>query len=479
MRDFTPRPYQGLALDFLRNTGRCNLWAGMGMGKTSTCLTYLDIAHNIWGDDAPTLVLAPLRVARTTWPDEAKKWRHLRGLEVVSATGSQEERAVALRRDAPVVCMNYDNLPWLRDWYADRGKAWPFRRVIADESTRLKSFRIRQGGVRAQAIGAVAHKDVREWVNLTGTPSPNGLKDLWGQQWFIDRGQRLGLTYDAFEQRWFGYKRVQDAISKKVGIVPVIFPFAQDQIQERLADCSMTIDPKDWFDLGDPIVNVIQVDMPPSARSKYRELEREMFMQLQAGQEVEVFNAAALSLKCLQLANGAVYLDPQRYGPDVAIEVHDAKLEALESIVEESAGAPILVAYHFKSDLARLQRAFPDGRTLDASPDTVRLWNEGRIPMLFAHPASAGHGLNLQDGGNIIVFFGQWWDLEQHDQIIERIGPVRQLQAGHDRGVFIHYIVARDTVDEIVMTRRASKRSVQDLLLQYMKGKQWHCCAKR
>ncbi len=468
-REYIPRGYFGPAMDFLSSIKRKNLWAGMGLGKTSIVETYLDIAYNVWGDSDPTLVLAPLRVAQSTWPEEAQKWEHLRGLEVVSVTGSEKEREAALKRPAQVYAMNYDNLVWLRDAYP--GTRWPFKRIIPDEATRLKSFRLRQGGVRAQALAEIAHTVVDEWINLTGTPSPNGLKDLWGQQWFIDEGARLGRTYGASAERWFGYTRVTDALSRKPGIEPVMFPHAQEQIMARLADCSLTIDAKDWFDLDDPIVNVIEVEMPKSARAKYRELEREMFMLLDQGQQVEVFNAAALSIKCLQLANGAVYLDPQRYGPDVAIEVHDAKLQALESVVEEAAGAPVLVAYHFKSDLARLQRTFPQGRQLDADPHTIESWNEGRIPLLFAHPASAGHGLNLQDGGNTLVFFGQWWDLEQHDQIIERIGPVRQLQAGHPRPVFVHYIVARGTVDEVVMARRNSKRGVQDLLLAYMKGK--------
>jgi SNF2 family DNA or RNA helicase len=251
-------------------------------------------------------------------------------------------------------------------------------------------------------------------------------------------------------------------------IQPVVFPHSQAQIQERLADCTLTIDPHDYFDLQAPIVNVLEVDMPGAVRKQYRELEREMFVRLATGDEVEALNAAALSMKCLQFANGAVYLEA---GSDVSVEVHDAKLEALESIVEEAGGAPVLVAYHFKSDLARLQRAFPAGRHLDADPRTIDEWNAGRIPVLFAHPASAGHGLNLQDGGNTLVFFGQWWDLEQHDQIVERIGPVRQMQAGHDRPVFIHYIVARDTVDELVMLRRESKRSVQSILLEAMKAR--------
>lgn len=465
MREFVPRAPQRLMLDFMAGTPRCNLWAGMGIGKTSTCLTWLNIVYNVLGDDHPTLVLAPLRVAQSTWPDEVRKWRHLRGLEVVSCTGTPADREAALRRGAPVVCMNYDNLVWLREWYSANGKAWPYRRVVADECTRLRGFRLRQGGVRAQALGKVAHTDVREWINLTGTPSPNGLDDLWGQQWFIDAGQRLGRTYSAFQSRWFTPVSMGGFTSWKPAA------HAQEQIQERLADCSLTVDPHDFFDLKQPIVNVIEVELPRNARAKYRELEREMFAQLASGEEVEVFNAAALSVKLLQLCNGAVYLDPQRYGPDKAVEVHDAKIQALASVVEEAAGAPVLVAYHFKSDLARLQRAFPSGRHLDADGRTIDAWNRGEIPLLFAHPASAGHGLNLQDGGNILVFFSQWWDLEQHDQIVERIGPMRQMQSGHDRPVFIHYIVAKGTVDELVMARRESKRSVQDLLLESMKGK--------
>lgn len=485
MREFVPRAPQRLMLDFMAGTPRCNLWAGMGIGKTSTCLTWLNIVYNVLGDDHPTLVLAPLRVAQSTWPDEVRKWRHLQALEVVSCTGTPADREAALRRGAPVVCMNYDNLVWLREWYSANGKAWPYRRVVADESTRLKSFRIKQGGARAQALGEVAHAQAREWINLTGTPSPNGLKDLWGQQWFIDAGQRLGRTYAAFEQRWFGYQRMKDAVSGKTFIQPIIFPFAQQQIQERLADCSLTVDPHDFFDLKQPIVNVIEVELPRNARAKYRELEREMFAQLASGAhvnasakmegadgvEIEVFGAAALSMKCLQFSNGRAHLDNQRYGKGATAQVHDAKIQALASVIEEAAGMPVLVAYHFKPDLAQLREAFPHGRVLDAKPETQREWNTGKIPLLFAHPDSAGHGLNLQDGGNILVFFAQWWALEAHDQIVERIGPMRQMQSGHDRPVFIHYIVAKDTVDELVMARRESKRSVQDLLLESMKGK--------
>jgi SNF2 family DNA or RNA helicase len=192
-----------------------------------------------------------------------------------------------------------------------------------------------------------------------------------------------------------------------------------------------------------------------------------MFMQIDE-HDVEAFGAAARTIKCLQIANGAAYVGETN---EQWKDLHDAKLEALDSIVEEAAGAPVLVAYHFKSDLARLQRAFPKGRVLDSDPDTIQRWNKGQIPVLFAHPASAGHGLNLQDGGNILVYFGPWWNLEERMQILERIGPTRQMQAGYDRPVFVHNIIARDTVDEMVIERTETKREVQDILLDAMKRK--------
>lgn len=457
-RDFALRPAQRFMYDFISQHERCNLWAGMGIGKTSTCLALLDAAYNVWGESAPTLVLAPLRVAQSTWPNEVKTWKQFAGLRIAAAVGTPAERKAALRRDAQIVTINYDNLPWLVEQYAKR--PWPFRRVIPDESTRLKSYRTKGGGARATALAGVARK-ASYWINLTGTPSPNGLLDLWGQQWFIDQGARLGRTFSAYQERWFR------PVKQGEGFTWVPKDYSQEQIQERLADCTLTVDPKDWFDLKDPLVNVIEVDMPPRAMDIYRRLEKEMFARLESGEQVEVFNNAGLTMKCLQMASGAVYLEDGK----TFIGTHDAKLEALESIVAEAAGAPILVAYHFKSDLARLQRAFPQARTLDRSGRAIDEWNAGRIPILLVHPASAGHGLNLQDGGATVVFYSHWWDLEQHDQVLERIGPMRQLQAGYDRPVFVHYLVARGTIDKLVMARRNSKRDVQSMLLEYMKIK--------
>jgi len=466
---FTPRPYQHAIIEHLLDAPRCAAWASMGMGKTLATLTALDILELV--EPGPTLVLAPKRVAASTWPDEAAKWSHLRNIEMSAVIGTATERQAALRRPASVYTTNYDNLPWLIDHLGDR---WPFTKVVADESTRLKSLRLDTrtkkngqeyqrksgGGKRARELARVAFRTPR-FIELTGTPSPNGLIDLWGQAWFLDKGVRLGRVFTAFRNRWF--QSVPAGDSGRLKHIPL--PFAQEQIQDRLRDLCLSLDARDWFDIAEPIVNTIRVTLPPRARRLYQEMEREMFLAID-GVEVEAFNAASKTIKCLQLANGAIYTD------DTATtwaDVHDMKLQALESVITEAAGMPVLVAYHFKSDLARLLQAFPRGRALDDDPQTIRDWNAGKIPVLFAHPASAGHGLNLQDGGNILVFFGHWWDLEQYQQIIERIGPTRQAQAGHDRPVFIHHIVAVDTVDEIVMARRDSKRDVQDLLLEAMK----------
>lgn len=453
-RDLVFRPYQQLTHDHTLDVKRCGVLAGMGMGKTCSTLAALNNLMLI--DDSPVLVLAPLRVAQSTWPDEAAKWNQLRHLSVVPVVGSKEERLAALRKPAQIYTTNYENIGWLTEHWGDK---WPYKTVVADESTKLKGFRLRQGGKRAQALGKISHSHVDRFIELTGTPAPNGLQDMWGQAWFLDAGQRLGRSFNAFSQRWFrpdfsGY-----------GIKPM--PHAQAEIQDRLRDIYLTVEAKDYFDLREPIINNIYVELPAKARQLYSDMEKQMFMQLDE-HEVEAFGAAARTIKCLQVANGAAYLDESATEWK---ELHDAKLEALESIVEEAAGMPVLVAYHFKSDLARLQRAFPSGQSLDSDPLTIQRWNKGHIPVLFAHPASAGHGLNLQHGGNILVYFGHWWNLEERMQILERIGPTRQMQSGFDRPVYVHNIIARDTVDEDVIERVNSKREVQDILLDAMKRK--------
>lgn len=459
-KPFSARPYQHAIIEHILDNPRCGVFAGMGMGKTSSTLTALEILEVL--EPGPALVIAPLRVAASTWPDEAKKWQHLEKLKVVAIIGTPKEREAALRQKAHVYTINYENLPWLVEYL---GSNWKFSKVVADESTKLKGFRVSQGSKRAKALGKVAHKYVERFIELTGTPAPNGLKDLWGQTWFLDRGQRLGTSFNAFTSRWFRSIQV-GADRNAIQLVP--YDHSQSEIQGKLKDICISLEAKDHFDIDEPIVNVIEIELKGKARTVYDEMENEMFIELSESVEVEAFNAASKTMKCLQIASGALYTDENGAWETI----HDLKIQALESIIEEAAGMPVLVSYHWKSDLERLLKAFPQGKQLDKSPKTISDWNKGKIPVMFAHPQSAGHGLNLQDGGNILVFFSHWWNLEEFQQIIERIGPTRQAQAGHDRPVFIHHIVAKDTMDSVVMQRRDSKREVQDLLMEAMKKKE-------
>lgn len=450
---YNPRPYQKIIAQYLDENSRCGIWAGMGLGKTASTLTMLANRYMLGELTKPTLILAPLRVVNSVWPQECRKWEHLSGLHVQPITGTPKARAMALRSDAPIYAINYENLPWLVEHLQGR---WPFEIVIADESTKLKSFRTKQGGSRARALAGVAHTKIKEFKLLTGTPAPNGLTDLWGQTWMLDKGDRLGKTYSAYTNRWFS--------TDYMGWNMKALPHSEAEIHNKLADIHLSIAAKDYFDLAEPIVNDIVVTLPDKIHTYYKEMENKFFIDI-GTHEINAVNAAVLSQKLLQISNGCVYVD------DAHIkfkELHDAKIQALESVVNEAAGAPILIAYNYKFDKERILKHFKQARVLNNDPSTIEDWNAGKIPILLSHPASAGHGLNLQDGGNIIVFFGVDWNLENRMQIIERIGPVRQLQAGYDRPVFIHNILSDVSIDHMVMERIEGKRSVQDILLDAM-----------
>lgn len=463
-KKYVPREFHDLMIDFAIEHDRCAIWCSMGGGKTGAMLTVIH-RQLMMGDERPKLVLAPLLVAKTTWEDEALKWEHLRGIRVAPIVGSELERRRAMASKAEVYTTNYENLPWLVEYWGDR---WPYETVIADESTKLKNFRIKQGGKRSQALSKVAHSKIRSFIELTGTPAPNGLKDLWGQIWMLDAGKRLGRTYSAFEDRWFKIPAYGDDKTPKP------FDHTEREIHAALKDICLTVNVGDWVDLKEPIVTNKYVQLPNRARELYQQMEDEFFIELE-GHGVEASNAAIKSGKLLQLAGGAVYVDPLTESDDDprAVhfkEVHDAKIQALESIVNEACGMPVLVATNFRSDAVRLIKAFPKGSILTSKNGHLLMpkWNEGKIPIMFTHPASAGHGLNLQDGGNILVFFNLGWNLEHRLQVLERIGPMRQLQAGHNRPVFIYNIVGQDTIDEMVLERMDSKKSVQDVLLNAM-----------
>lgn len=458
MSEFTPRVYQKLIISHILAHPRCALFVSMGMGKTSSTLAALEFLKAT-GEPVRALVLAPLRVATATWPDEVAKWGF--NLRVSAVVGTPAKRRAALGKEADVYTCNYETLPWL---IAELGPRWFFNIIVADESTRLKGFRLGGGGgSRARALSRVAFAGVKRFIELTGTPAANGLLDLWGQAWFLDRGERLERSFGAFTGKYFRQRRCG---SSPFAVAYEPLAWSQEAIQERLRDVCLSLNAADYFPLEEPISVPVPVSLPAEARRVYDALQRDMFAELADGSEVDAVNAAALTVKCLQVASGALYKDDGKAWEPL----HDVKIEALRSIVEEAGGASVLVAYHWRADLERLQAAFPSGKVLDKNPRTIKEWNAGKIPILFAHPASAGHGLNLQDGGNILVFFSHWWDLEQYQQIIERIGPTRQAQAGHQRAVFLYHIIARDTVDELVMARRESKKEVQDLLLEALKN---------
>lgn len=441
---FYPRAYQKTAIEKIKENKRYALFLGMGLGKTSAVLAALKEL-----DRWPVLVIAPLRVANTTWPDEVGKWDDFSNISVSRVTGNAANRLDNVKKDAHIHTINYENLEWLVNYW---GKKWPYKTVVADELSKLKGFRLRQGTKRAKALARVAFTCVDRFIGLTGTPNPNGLKDLWGQLWFLDKGERLGKTFTAFTERWFriGY----DGFSMDP------LPNAQNEIQNLISDMCLSVRTEDYFDIKTPIVDKIYIDLPKTAYDVYKKMEKEMIVML-GENTVSSPNAAALTMKCLQIANGFLYDETGDVVP-----LHDEKLQALNEIVEE-VNSNLLVVYFFKEDLLRLQKAYPNGRTLKTDGD-IRDWNDGKINILFIHPASAGHGLSLQHGGHHIVFYGHTWNLEEYLQVLERIGPVRQLQSGYNRNVFVYHLIAKNTIEESVIERLESKKSVQDILLNFL-----------
>lgn len=461
-KDFKPRgKFQTEGTRFLIENPRAQFNCDMGIGKSVMTLNAI-YALILSGESKPTLIMAPLRVARSTWKDEVKKWNHLSGLEVSTIVGDAAQRKAALRRDAPIYTVNYENIPWLLDEL--KGK-WPFGTVVADESTKLKSHRahyrktktgklalVCNGGARTNAIAPVAFKHTERWINLTGTFAPNGLEHIWGQLWFIDQGRRLGTTYSAFLERWFrvGFN----------GFGLTALPHAEEEIRQKIADVTFTLRAEDYLELPDEIINTIFVELPPQAFELYKQMEKEMFIQIENG-DVEAFTAASKSGKCQQIANGAVYYDKQGNWE----HIHDAKIEALQSVIEEAGGMPVIVIYKFKSDLVRLEKAFPKGKKFDQNPKTQKAFEAGKIPILFLHPGSAGHGVDgLQKATNIMCFYSLDWNVEERMQTIARIGKVRQMQAGFNRPTYVHQLAAADTVDEDIIARIEERLTVEEAL---------------
>lgn len=475
-KEWVPRPYQPGAIDFILDTPRAALFADVGLGKTVTALTAYDHLLLSGKETRPALIVGPIRVARRVWSEEPKKWNHLSHLDVVPIIGDMDERNAALRKDAPIFTTNYEQLPWLVERLKDK---WPFGMIIPDESTRLSGLRVSirksktgkvwaqgQGTLRARRLAKMAFEHrLGRWLNLSGTPVPNGLKKLYGQIWFQDFGHRLGNSFEAFKNRYFkiGYDGHK--------LEPL--PGSDKLIHAKIKDICMSLLAKDWLDLKEPINVIVHVELPPRAREMYRKMKNELYLKF-GSREVEALNAGSKAVKLLQLASGAIYLDPECEDDDDTRakdwrEVHTEKLQALASIIEECAGMPLIVAYQFQSDLARLKKAFPKGRDLETVKDEDD-FKKGKIDLLFIHPASGGHGIDgFQKITNRIAFFSQWPDMELRDQLIGRIGPVRQYQAGFDRPVYVYDIVATDTRDEDVLAGNEEKRDIQDCLLAAMR----------
>lgn len=448
---FNPRSYQPGAVSHLEGVKYSALWADMGLGKTVCALTAVSHLQDRL-EVRKVLVVAPLRVAQMVWQQEAALWKHLQHLRVqLIRDVNPEIRLKQALLDADVHVINFDLLVWLVK--ALDGK-WLWDTVIVDEASKLKNTK----SWRSRALWHVRPL-IRHFKQLTGTPAGNGLLDLYGQVLLLDKGDRLGRTEHQFRQRWF-IKQDRD------GRVWTPKPGALEFVVDACKDICYSLRAQDYLDLPPLIKNKIYVELPYKAKNQYAKLRRDMYLELEAG-AVDSVNAAVATGKCQQFANGAVWVgegDERKWQ-----STHDAKLEALQEVLDNTGGEPVLVAYHYKHDLAKLQKAFPQGELLSPQSEIVDRWNAGKIPLLFAHPASAGHGLNLQWGGRHIAFFSLTWSLEEYEQIIERIGPTRQLQAGLNRTVYVHLIVAKDTVDELIMQRLETRASVQSVLKNAMR----------
>lgn len=450
------KKYQHLIIDHIAMIDRVNVWAGMGMGKTVSTLTGLEIKDAI-APVYPALIIAPKRVALHTWPNEITKWNHTKHLKCSVVIGTPKQRLKAIETEADIYTINYENIPWLVEQYEE----WPFKTIVCDESSKLKSFRTR---IKRNSNGKLPRKPSRalatiafktpNFINLTGTPSPNGIADIWGQNWFIDKGEKLTSSYSKYQTKFFNkvYKDGFPSYSPKED--------ALQKVRELISPYTISVQPEDWFDLKKPIVKEIEVNLSPDSLKKYKQMEKNYFIEIESS-EAEAANAAVKSAKCLQIASGFCYDEEQN-----VIDIHNEKIEALKSLVNEF-DEPLLVVYHWRPDRTKILANFPDAEVLGSDPTVIERWNNQEIKMLLVQPASAGHGLNLQHGGRGICFYSNGWSLEEYEQVIERIGPVRQLQSGYDRNVFVWHIIAKGTLDKAVLERLENKASVQQALLNY------------
>lgn len=444
---FKPHKYQQIAIDKIFELPRCGLFLEMGLGKTVITLTALERLMYDRFEVGRVLVIAPLRVAEDTWSRESEKWDHLKHLRISKILGTPHKRREALTADADIYVINRENVVWL---CSELAGDWPFDTVVIDELSSFKSPKAQ----RFKALRKYIVKAKRV-IGLTGTPAPNGLIDLWSQIYLIDGGERLGRTVTGYRDRYF----LPDKRNGMTIFTYKLKPDADRLIWDKLSDICISMRAEDWLTLPERIDNLVTVRLTDKQRKAYDEFEREQYIEFAEG-EVTALSAAALTNKLLQFSNGAVYKSDGGY-----IETGNGKLDALEDIITAAGGRPVLCFYSYKHDLERIRARFDFAQTLDNSSQIER-WNSGEIPLLLAHPASAGHGLNLQAGGSIIVWFGLTWSLELYQQANARLH-----RQGQQQKVIVHHLITEGTCDEKVYQSLQGKSCVQDDLLDALKAK--------
>ena len=443
---YQPHSYQDYATAFIEKQPVSCLLLDMGLGKTAITLSAInDLLFDSF-DAHRILVIAPLRVARDTWPEELRKWEHLSGLEFSVAVGTEAERKAALWKRADIYIINRENVQWLIE---DSGLPFDYDMVVVDELSSFKSHQAK----RFISLMKVRPK-VKRIVGLTGTPSANGLMDLWAEFRLLDLGQRLGRFIGNFRETYF----TPDKRNQQVIFSYKPKPGAEEAIYRQIADITISMKSTDHLKMPELLTVEHKVKLSETERDRYDELKCDLVLTLASG-EVTAANAAVLSGKLCQMANGAVYGDE-----GAVIEIHDRKLDDLEDLIEQANGKPVLIAYWFKHDRNRILERFP-AEQLDGE-DSIRRWNGGKIPVALIHPASAGHGLNLQAGGSTLVWFSLTWSLELYQQTNARIW-----RQGQKETVVIHHLVAKNTIDEDVMSALEKKETGQAALLRAVKAK--------
>lgn len=441
---YNPYDYQKYAIDFIVDNKVCALLIDMGMGKSSVTLSAIDILIKN-NKVKKVLVIAPIRVAKTTWPDEIRKWDHLSNLTFSVAVGTEKERKDALRRKADIYIINRENVEWLVN---KSGFRFDFDMLVIDELSSFKSWSAK----RFKSLLKVRPL-VDRVVGLTGTPSSNCLMDLWAEYRILDLGQRLGRYITHYREEYF----LPDKRNANVIFSWKLKPFAEDLIYERITDITISMKAIDYLKMPELIINEVKVDLDEQDKKVYKALKDDMLVDLK-GAEIDAVNAAVLSNKLLQMSNGAIYDEDRN-----VVVVHDKKLDALEDLIEQANGKNVLVAYWFKHDLERIKSRFNCREILKDSD--IRDWNNGLIQVGLIHPASAGHGLNLQTGGSILIWFGLTWSLELYEQTNARLW-----RQGQKQNVVIHHIITKNTIDEDVMDALKRKEHTQNALIEAVKA---------